>query len=119
MEVKVVRFVNFSRRREPGQQSHRNHDGLLDSSGPSEVSAEHRGKHDADQKNEVLPAFDMQTPAGLHIFNERMMRLDFLFVENILVENVERDQQDADGQSPLREQPQRPLERNAAQKSEE
>src|SRR5207302_11497113 len=101
MKMKMVGAVDCPWCRVPGQHGHCDHEALLNSSGPTEVSAEDGRAHDAQQIKTIDCTFDAKGMSRLHNFRKSPMGFDLFSRKDRLVINIEQDQKRSHDQYPL------------------
>src|SRR5260370_27573310 len=90
-KMKMVRTVDCTRRRIPGEQGHCDHDAFLNSTRPTEISAECDRPDEAQQVKTIDSAFEANWVAGLYDFGEGTMGFYFFLSKDKLIIDIEYD----------------------------
>src|SRR5438552_2563862 len=89
MKMKMVGTVDCPWCRVPRQHGHCDHEALLNTSGPTKVSAEYGRPHDAQQIKTIDSTLDAKGMSRLHNFSQRPMGFYFFSCKDPLVINIE------------------------------
>src|SRR5579883_176230 len=119
MEGEVIGLMKRAWRRVPGQQRHRQHDRLLYSTRPSQVTAQYRCRHHSEQIKDVYRSANLEAAPRLDLLDHVTVRFLFLLQKQILIQHIERDQQEAHRERPVRQQGGGKKKRYAAKKPKE
>src|SRR5262245_39406602 len=115
MKVKVICAVHGPRSGEPGQQSHRDHQRLLHAPSPTEIAAEHRGGHHAEQIQNIYRTLNLEPLLWLNLFSKSAWSRDIFSNKDILIVDVEDQKESGNCSRPDRNQRQGPMKRHATQ----
>src|SRR6516165_2539183 len=119
MDVKMIDLVNAFRGCVPRKDGHADHDGFLHALRPAEVSAQYGGQHHSREIQEIDSALNVQLSPGLNVFGKTTRRFDVFLLKHILFKKIEDDEEESHNKRPMREQPEGPRKRYAAQETQE
>src|SRR5262249_34530509 len=118
--MKVIGLMHSLWSCEPGKKGHCDHDALLNSSWPYEVTTQHCGSHHSKQVQKINRSLYVKPASRLHLLSKWAGRFHVFFEKHVLFNEVESDEQKSNDERPLRKQCHgRPMERHAAQESQE